>query len=86
MVRRPGNVAVVTGAAVCPRRYPVHVDVIRAGTHFETEIRVTNTALIADTMKPVRKDHRSDAFAIGIAVEDDVGILGLRNAQAAVSR
>ena len=77
-IRRPGNITVVAGAAERAVRNVRHIEVIAADTHLETELMVTDLATEPDTMEPVRKYHRAQAFLFGTPVEDNIRILGSR--------
>lgn len=74
-IRRPGDVAVVTGPAKTPFDDIRHLEVVAADAHFESEFGVAHLAAEADAMKPVGEYHRSHALLFRPAIENHIGIL-----------
>jgi hypothetical protein len=51
-----------------------HAYVIGPGLHPDTQFHVTGGTLVANAMKPVRKDHRANAFLFRSLIQYDVCI------------
>ncbi|MCM2307105.1 MAG: hypothetical protein NDI91_06515 [Sulfuritalea sp.] len=76
LVRRPGNLAVVTCAAKTSLDNIRHLEIIAADAHLEPKLGVTHLASEADAMKPVRKNHRTHTFLFGPTIQHDISIFG----------
>ena len=70
----PGDLAVVTGAAELAVDDSLHGHIIGAHTHFETQFVMTDPALKADAMEPVRINDRPDPFLLRVSVKHDIRI------------
>jgi len=75
---RPGNFAVVACTAVLSFYDLVHVDVIAASLELETEVGMAHFATEANSVEPVRKNHRAHARGIRVIIDHDVAVLGHR--------
>ena len=63
VLHRPGDIAVVTGAAIFAINNLQHVDLIASGLELEAEIGMADLATEADPVEPVGKDDRAHAGA-----------------------
>ena len=75
VLRRPGDLTVVTGATELALTDLVHGYLIGSNAHLETQLQMTDTTLVANAMEPVRKDNRSYPLAVRTPVEHDISIL-----------
>jgi len=55
-----------------------HLYVITAGTHFKTQLTMTDLTSKADAMKPVGKYHRTDTIGISAFIDHHICIFGTR--------
>lgn len=58
-IHGPGDLAVMTHAAILPIDNFSHIYLIRPGAHFKSQLMMTHLAPKTDTMKPVLEDYRS---------------------------
>jgi len=68
VLNRPGDVAVVAGAAILAIDDLQHIYLVSAGPEFETQIRVADLAAEPDAMKPVREHDRPHTGLVRIIV------------------
>ena len=70
----PGDLAIMTHAAVLTVDDFPHVYLVRPGTHFKSQLMMTHLAPKTDSMKPVRENYRGHIVGLGKPVQDHVGI------------
>lgn len=74
---RPGEDAVMAGAAILPVYDLDHVDIISARLELEAEIAMAHFAGEADAVKPVREYHGPDILYVSVVVDDHIAVFGL---------
>ena len=76
---RPGHFPVMAGAAVFAVDYLEHIDFISARFKLESEVRVTDFASEADSMKPVWKNHRAHSRGFRVIIDQYIAVLRIRH-------
>jgi hypothetical protein len=76
---RPGYFPVMAGAAVFTVDYLEHIDFVSARFKLEPEIRVTDFAPEADTMKPVWKNYRAHSRGFRKIIDQYIAVLRIRH-------
>lgn len=72
----PGDVSIVAGTTELSIHDISHLEIVAPYAHLEAELGMAYLAAKTDTMKPMRKDHRSHPLPFRAPIEYDVAILG----------
>ena len=75
VLRRPGNIAVMTRAAKLAADYAFHCHVVPARLHPDIEVNMTRRTTIANAVKPMRKNDRPNTLLFGALIDDYVSVL-----------
>jgi hypothetical protein len=75
ILRRPGDLPVVTHSTELAIDDLFHRDLVGARTHLEAQLVVTDLASISDSVEPVGKDDGANAFLLRLPIDDYVSIL-----------